>query len=134
VESEQREPRASAGPSFRSVFISDLHLGSRRARVGRLLHFLRGLRCDVLYLVGDIVDSWGPGGTRAWPPAHREVLQEFQNLVAAGTRVHYLRGNHDGAFGDDWLRELSEITARRELEYETRTVGASSSCTVISST
>ena len=91
----------TASMRVRSVFISDVHLGSRDCRAEALLDFLRGVRCEQLYLVGDIVDLWCLRRGFYWPASHAEVLREILRKAGTGTRVVYVPGNHDAE-----LREL----------------------------
>lgn len=87
---------------MRSVFISDVHLGSRSCRAEALLDFLRHVRCEQLYLVGDIVDIWSLRRSVFWPRAHSEVVREILHKASSGTRAIYVPGNHDAE-----LRELA---------------------------
>jgi UDP-2,3-diacylglucosamine pyrophosphatase LpxH len=83
---------------FRSIFISDVHLGTRDCRADFLLDFLRSTRCEHLYLVGDIIDLEAMEQTPYWPARHSEVLAEFLDIAAKGTKVTYIPGNHDSRF------------------------------------
>ena len=84
--------------SFRTIWLSDVHLGSRACRVGLLLDFLRRSHCDTLYLVGDIIDVLSLRKSFFWPTSHTEVLRELLRKSQAGTRVVYIPGNHDDDF------------------------------------
>jgi UDP-2,3-diacylglucosamine pyrophosphatase LpxH len=90
--------------AFRTVWLSDVHLGSRACRVGLLLDFLRRTRCETLYLVGDILDLESLRRTFFWPTSHTEVLRELLNKSQSGTRIVYVPGNHD-----DDLRALAGL-------------------------
>jgi UDP-2,3-diacylglucosamine pyrophosphatase LpxH len=90
---------------LRTIFLSDVHLGSRACRVNLLLDFLRQTRCDTLYLVGDIVDLESLRSTFFWPASHTEVLRLILKKSQEGTRVVYIPGNHD-----DDLRALIGLT------------------------
>jgi UDP-2,3-diacylglucosamine pyrophosphatase LpxH len=81
--------------SFRSVFVSDVHLGLRDCQAGYLLDFLRSMQCERLYLVGDIIDFENMQKRPWWHSDHGEVLAEILAIVARGTRVTYIPGNHD---------------------------------------
>ncbi len=83
---------------YRSVFLSDLHLGSPDCQAAYLLDFLERLRCQQLYLVGDIIDLDALARRAFWPPAHGAVLARLLALARAGVRVSYIPGNHDAAF------------------------------------
>ena len=80
---------------YRSIFISDIHLGTRDCRVELLLDFLRETECETLYLVGDILDFWQLKRNWFWPEAHSTVIQKLLRKSRHGTKVIYLEGNHD---------------------------------------
>ncbi len=81
--------------SFRSVFISDVHLGTRGCQAELLLDFIRSMECEQLYLVGDIIDGWKLKGGWHWPQAHNDVVQKVLRMARKGTAVIYVPGNHD---------------------------------------
>ncbi len=80
---------------FRTVWISDVHLGFRGCSAEYLLEFLRSFECDTLYLVGDIIDLWQLKKRPSWPQAHNDVLRTILGKAKHGTRVVYVPGNHD---------------------------------------
>lgn len=84
--------------AFRSIFVSDVHLGTPDCKAGYLLDFLRHTRCRTLYLVGDIIDLEALARREYWPEAHGEVVREILRKADAGTRVVYIPGNHDHVF------------------------------------
>ncbi len=79
----------------RTIFISDIHLGTSGCQAHALLDFLRVTRCDYLYLVGDIVDGWQLRRRWFWPQAHNDVVQKVLRAARKGTRVIFIPGNHD---------------------------------------
>jgi UDP-2,3-diacylglucosamine pyrophosphatase LpxH len=79
----------------RSVFISDIHLGTPGCRADALLDFLRHVQCEQLFLVGDIVDGWQLKRRWYWPQAHNDVVQKLLRAARKGTRVVFIPGNHD---------------------------------------
>ncbi len=79
----------------RTVFISDLHLGTPGCRAQALLEFLRDTECSTLYLVGDIIDGWQLRRSWYWPQAHNDVVQKLLRKARKGTRVVFVPGNHD---------------------------------------
>lgn len=79
----------------RTVFISDIHLGTRGSQADHLLEFLKVYDADMIYLVGDIVDGWRLKQRWHWPQAHNDVVQKLLRKVRKGTRITYLPGNHD---------------------------------------
>lgn len=89
-------PIAQLPPRRRAVFVSDVHLGSRHCHAAELADFLSTLRCDRLYLVGDIVDLWWMASRRAtWKEPHNRVVEALHALRRAGTEIVYVPGNHD---------------------------------------
>ncbi len=93
---------------YRSIFISDVHLGTPGCQAEYLLDFLRHTESDQLYLVGDIIDGWQLKRGWYWTQAHNDVVQKVLRKARKGTRVIYVAGNHDEvmrqflglAFGD----------------------------------
>ncbi len=88
-------PEPPASLNLRTVWISDIHLGTPGCQADALLDFLRHTDCDTLYLVGDIVDGWQLRRNWYWPQAHNDVLQKLLRKARKGTRVIYVPGNHD---------------------------------------
>ncbi len=84
--------------TLRTVWLSDVHLGTRDCRAELLLDLLNRTRCKTLYLVGDIVDLESLKSAAYWPPSHGEVLRAILAKSQAGTRVVYIPGNHDDGF------------------------------------
>jgi UDP-2,3-diacylglucosamine pyrophosphatase LpxH len=83
-------------PPRRTVFLSDIHLGAKHCHAAELAAFLETLRCDKLYLVGDIVDLWWMSQRRAhWQASHQRVIEALHALRRAGTDMVYIPGNHD---------------------------------------
>lgn len=91
--------------SYRAVWISDTHLGSRGCKDQLLLSFLKEVKCEYLYLVGDIVDMELLRSRWFWPQAHNDVVQRILKMAKNGTKVVYVPGNHD-----KWLREYTGHT------------------------
>ena len=79
----------------RTVWISDLHLGTPGCQADALLDFLRHTDCDTLFLVGDIIDGWQLRRQWYWPQAHNDVIQKLLRKARKGTRVIFIPGNHD---------------------------------------
>ncbi len=82
---------------YRTVWISDLHLGSRGCRAAELSRFLKHLRCERLYLVGDVLDLWRLRSRWYWPAEHNDVIRRLLNHARHHCQVIYLPGNHDEA-------------------------------------
>ncbi|KZY56446.1 UDP-2,3-diacylglucosamine diphosphatase [Pseudoalteromonas shioyasakiensis] len=88
----------SSKTHYPAVWISDVHLGYKDCQAQYLLDFLNAIECDVLYLVGDIVDLWSMKRQFFWHPSHYDVLALIQQKAKDGTRVIYIPGNHDETF------------------------------------
>ena len=87
---------------FRTIWISDLHLGSSSCQASALLDFLRHTDSERLYLVGDIIDGWQLRRRWFWPQLHNDIVQKVLRKARKGTTVVYIPGNHD-AFGRHFL-------------------------------
>eukprot|EP01037_Dinobryon_pediforme_P012712 gene12712-12807_t len=80
---------------YRTLFISDLHLGSKAAQADLMLDFLRMNDADTIYLVGDIIDGWRLKSGWYWPQSHNDVVQKLLRKARKGTKMVYIPGNHD---------------------------------------
>lgn len=80
---------------YRTVFISDIHLGTPGCQANALLEFLKRDTCDQLYLVGDIIDGWALRRRWYWPQSHNDVVQKLLRKARKGCQVIYVPGNHD---------------------------------------
>ena len=80
---------------YRSVFISDVHLGTKMCQAELLLDFLKTFECDNIYLVGDLIDGWALSKTFFWPQSHNDVIQKILRKSRTGTKIYYIAGNHD---------------------------------------
>lgn len=80
---------------LRTIWISDLHLGTKHARADSLLSFIKNVESDYLFLVGDIFDGWALARNWFWTQSHNDVIQKLLRAGRKGTRVVYIPGNHD---------------------------------------
>ena len=85
---------------FRTVWISDTHLGTAGCNAELLHDFLHSIKPETLYLVGDIIDGWRLKRGWYWPPRHNDIIRRVLKLANKGTRVVYIPGNHDEALRD----------------------------------
>jgi len=85
---------------YRTIWISDIHLGTPGCNAPMLLDFLCSVECETLYLVGDIIDGWRLRKGWYWPDAHNEVIRRILKMAHKGTRVIYVTGNHDEMLRD----------------------------------
>jgi UDP-2,3-diacylglucosamine pyrophosphatase LpxH len=88
--------RVSSSPRrVRTLFLSDIHLGTRGCQADKLLDLLRCYEADTIYLVGDIVDGWQLKSSWYWPQLHNDVVQKLLRQARKGVRLFYIPGNHD---------------------------------------
>ena len=104
---------------FRTVWISDIHLGTRGCNAAMLVYFLRSIECETLYLVGDIVDGWRLKKGWYWPDAHNEVIRRVLKLAHRGTRVVFVAGNHDEMLRDYAGMSFGGVELVIEAEHRT---------------
>jgi UDP-2,3-diacylglucosamine pyrophosphatase LpxH len=110
---------------YRTLWISDLHLGSTQCRADILLDFLKHNESHILYLVGDIIDFWALSKRTYWPTDHNTVIQKVLRKARHGTQVIYVPGNHDEnireydgyVFGDIVVRNSHVHTAANGMRY-----------------
>jgi len=102
------QPEKFSEPArYRSVFISDAHLGTAGSQAEKLSAFLKHVQCEHLYLVGDIIDGWRLQSTFFWPQEHTNVIRKILTKSKRGTQVYYVTGNHD-----DFLRKFVDYELR----------------------
>jgi len=82
---------------YKSIFISDIHLGSKGCKADALCDFLKQNTSDNLFLVGDIIDGWRLSKKFYWPQSHTNVVRRILTAAKRGTNVVYIVGNHDEA-------------------------------------
>lgn len=100
--------------SYRTIWISDLHIGTRQCKADLLLEFLRANQCDFLYLVGDIIDGWSLRKNWYWRDIDNDVVQKILQTAQQGTMVFYIPGNHDEAARDYCGLEFGGIQVHQE--------------------
>jgi len=104
---------------YRTIWVSDTHLGTRDCQAGALLEFLDGNDCEFLYLVGDIIDFWRLKRAPHWAQLHSDVIRKVLARARGGTIVTLIPGNHD-----EYLRrfcdlQLGNIMVTREAVHRT---------------
>lgn len=114
------EPRSfTPKQKYRSIWISDIHLGTSGCNATLLLDFLASVECETLYLTGDIIDGWRLRKGWYWPDAHNEVVRRLLKMAHRGTRVEYIVGNHDEMLRDYAGLSFGGITIHNETIHET---------------
>lgn len=92
------EPDITDRRRYRTIWISDVHLGTRGCNAQLLTDFLDRTDSDTLYLVGDIIDGWRLRKKFFWPSAHNDIVWRILKRARRGTRIVYIPGNHDEMF------------------------------------
>ena len=105
TEKDDPHPESETVRKHRSIWISDVHLGTKGSKAELLADFLKHNDCDTLYLVGDIIDGWRLQKKTYWPQTHVNVIRRILTRSKRGTRVIYITGNHD-----EFLRRYSGMS------------------------
>jgi UDP-2,3-diacylglucosamine pyrophosphatase LpxH len=117
---EKPEPKSFRPKlQLRTVWISDIHLGTSGCKAEMLCDFLQAVQCETLYLVGDIVDGWRLRKGWYWPDQHNEVIRRLLKMAHRGTRVVYIPGNHDEMFRDYAGLSFGGIEVQLEAIHQT---------------
>lgn len=104
---------------YRTVFISDLHLGMRGAQARAVAGFLKRIECEKLYLVGDIIDMQWLKRRWYWPEDHNDVVRRILAMARRGTEVIFVPGNHDRAARDYAFLEFGGVRIQPHDIHET---------------
>ncbi|MEM9801268.1 MAG: UDP-2,3-diacylglucosamine diphosphatase, partial [Planctomycetota bacterium] len=113
------EVGANGRKRLRTVWVSDIHLGSRNSKAGELLAFLDTIEFDRLYLVGDVLDFWKLRKKVRWPASHTALAAHVARLARSGIDVIYLPGNHDAELRGHGIFQLAGIGVRDEVVHHT---------------
>lgn len=103
----------------RTLFISDIHLGSKDCKAEFLLHLLKRVDVERLYLVGDIVDFWAMKRQIFWPALHHQVIQQVLSMARNGVEVIYIPGNHDEVMRKYRHPDVASIRIQRQAIHTT---------------
>ena len=113
-----RVVRARSPRHVRTVWISDVHLGTRSSNAGSLLDFHRDFEFETLYIVGDLIDVWQLRRGVYWPQQHNDVIQKVLRKARKGTRIIYIPGNHD-EFVSGFYGEYGNIAIQQQAIHTT---------------
>ena len=89
------ERRLEERRTYRTIWISDVHLGTKGCNHELLIDFLDHTDSETMYLVGDIIDGWRLKKKVYWPPEHSDIVWRILKRAKRGTRIIYIPGNHD---------------------------------------
>lgn len=104
---------------YRTIWISDIHLGTRGCNAAMLIDFLDNVDSDTIYLVGDIIDGWRLKKRFYWPASHNDVVWRLMKRAKRGTRVVYIPGNHDEMFRQFTGMSFGGVEIRRKAIHTT---------------
>jgi UDP-2,3-diacylglucosamine pyrophosphatase LpxH len=104
---------------FRTIWISDVHLGTRGCNAELLINFLDNTDSEVMYLVGDIIDGWRLKKRFYWPATHNDIVWRILKRAKRGTRIVYIPGNHDEMFRQFTGLNFGGVEIRRAAFHDT---------------
>lgn len=110
---------ASKRRRFRTIWISDIHLGTRGCNADMLIDFLDSTDSETMYLVGDIIDGWRLKRRFYWPAAHNDIVWRILKRAKRGTRIVYIPGNHDEMFRQFTGLNFGGVEIRRTAIHKT---------------
>jgi UDP-2,3-diacylglucosamine pyrophosphatase LpxH len=121
---EHGEPRIPEPPpggrqKFRTIWISDVHLGTKGCNAEMLIDFLDSVDSETMYLVGDIIDGWRLKKRFYWPSAHNDIVWRILKRANRGTRIVYIPGNHDEMFRQFTGLNFGGVEIRRAAFHDT---------------
>ena len=112
-------PSGAPRRRYRTIWISDVHLGTRGCADEMLIDFLDHCDSDNLYLVGDIIDGWRMKRRFYWPERHNAIVRRIMKRAKRGTRVIYIPGNHDEMFRQFSGLDFGGVEIRRSARHTT---------------
>lgn len=112
-------PSGALRRRFRTIWISDVHLGTRGCNDRLLIDFLDHVDSDMLYLVGDIIDGWRMKKRFFWPERHNAIVRRIMKRAKHGTDVIYIPGNHDEMFRQFVGANFGGVQIRRKAIHRT---------------
>jgi UDP-2,3-diacylglucosamine pyrophosphatase LpxH len=113
------EPSPEGRRRYRTIWISDIHLGTKGCNAELLIDFLDSTDSETMYLVGDIIDGWRLRKRFYWPPAHNDIVWRILKRARRGTRIVYIPGNHDEMFRQFSGLNFGGVEIRRAAFHQT---------------
>ena len=113
------ERSAEGRRKYRTIWISDIHLGTKGCNADLLIDFLDSVDSETMYLVGDIIDGWRLKKKFYWPDAHNDIVWRILKRAKRGTRIVYIPGNHDEMFRQFTGLNFGGIEIRRAAFHDT---------------
>jgi len=104
---------------YKTIVISDVHLGTKGSKAKEVVRFLKQFRCDNLILNGDIIDGWQLKKSGSWKRKHTRVFNRMLRMMDNDrTKIFYLRGNHDDFLDQILPLEIGNLSIRKDMVYE----------------
>jgi UDP-2,3-diacylglucosamine pyrophosphatase LpxH len=113
------EPEGNTRRRYRTIWISDVHLGTKGCNADLLIDFLDNVDSETMYLVGDIIDGWRLKKKFYWPATHNDIVWRILKRAHRGTRIVYIPGNHDEMFRQFTGLNFGGIEIRRAAFHDT---------------
>lgn len=113
------EPAGDNRRKYRTIWISDVHLGTKGCNAELLIDFLDNTDSEVMYLVGDIIDGWRLKKKFFWPASHNDIVWRLLKRAKRGTRIIYIPGNHDEMFRQFTGLNFGGVEIRRAAFHDT---------------
>ncbi len=117
--SDLHEPSMEGRRKYRTIWISDVHLGTKGCNAEMLIDFLDNVDSETMYLVGDIIDGWRLKKKFYWPAAHNDIVWRILKRAKRGTRIVYIPGNHDEMFRQFTGLNFGGVEIRRAAFHDT---------------
>lgn len=104
---------------FKTIVISDVHLGTKGAKAKEVAHFLKQYTCENLILNGDIIDGWQLRRSGSWKRKHTRFFNRMLKMIERdNTKVFYLRGNHDDFLDQILPLQIGNVSIQTDMIYE----------------
>lgn len=113
------EPSEEGRQRYRTIWISDVHLGTKGCNAELLIDFLDNVDSETMYLVGDIIDGWRLKKKFYWPATHNDIVWRILKRAKRGTRIVYIPGNHDEMFRQFTGLNFGGVEIRRAAFHDT---------------
>ena len=113
------EPEDGKRRRYRTIWISDVHLGTKGCNAEMLIDFLDSTDSETMYLVGDIIDGWRLKKKFYWPAAHNDIVWRILKRAKRGTRIVYIPGNHDEVVRPFSGMNFGDVEIRRAAFHDT---------------
>lgn len=104
---------------FKTIVISDVHLGTKGAKAKEIARFLKHFTCENLILNGDIIDGWQLKKSGSWKRKHTRFFNRMLKMIERDhTKVYYLRGNHDDFLDQILPLQIGNLSIQKDMIYE----------------